>query len=107
MPKAVKATHSRYMEQLAAYTPQEPITGPLRVKCTVWYKSPSKGKQGAYRDRRPDLDNLWKGLADCITKAQIWGDDSQIAELDISKRYCCEGDHPHITVSIRRITEND
>lgn len=103
MPAAVQATHARYMEQLAAYTPQEPITGPLRVKCVVWYKSPSKAKAGAYRDKRPDLDNIWKGLADCITRSHIWQDDSQVAELLISKRYICDGDHPHITVSIRRI----
>lgn len=103
MPAAVQATHAQYMEQLADYTPQEPITGALRAKCVIWYRSPSKGKQGAHKTTRPDLDNIWKGLSDCITRAGIWQDDSQVAELDISKRYCVDGDHPHITVTIRRI----
>lgn len=103
MPRQVKDTHARYMELLEPYTPQEPVTGPLMVICTVWYKSPTRKQNGAYRDKRPDLDNIWKGLSDCITKSHIWQDDSQVAELHIRKQYCYEGDAPHITVSIRKL----
>ena len=103
MPAPVKNTHARYMELLQPYTPHEPVTGPLRVICTVWYKAPTKKQAGAHKQTRPDLDNIWKGLSDCITRAGIWNDDSQVTELHLRKCYCYDGDAPHITVSIRKL----
>ena len=34
---------------------------------------------------RRDLDNLFKVLFDCMTKAKVWHDDSQVFELDALK----------------------
>lgn len=34
---------------------------------------------------RRDLDNLFKVLFDCMTKAKVWHDDSQVFELDAMK----------------------
>ena len=34
---------------------------------------------------RRDLDNLFKVLFDCMTKAKVWHDDSQVFEIDALK----------------------
>ena len=100
MPAAVKQTHARYMDALAEYVPDEPMTGPLRVTCTIIYQARKRSESGQYRTMRPDLDNLFKGLADCITRSGIWKDDSQVADLRIIKRYALEGEEPGIIVDV-------
>ena len=102
MPATVKRTHARYMEALAEYVPDEPMTGPLRVTCVIIYQSRRRCESGCYRAVRPDLDNIWKGLADCITRSHIWEDDSQVADLRIVKRYSKEGEEPHIDITIEQ-----
>ncbi len=45
----------------------------LEVTCTL--RAPDK--------RRRDMDNAWKVIADGITKAGVWQDDSQIKRLTL------------------------
>lgn len=54
----------------------DPLNGPLRV--TVWVWMPDR--------RARDLDNLLKPLLDALTHAGVWGDDSQIVDLRITRR---------------------
>jgi crossover junction endodeoxyribonuclease RusA len=46
---------------------------PLQVQC--WLFPPDR--------RRRDMDNAWKVIADSITKAGVWQDDSQIRKLTL------------------------
>lgn len=102
MPATVKRTHARYMAALQQYVPDEPMTGPLRVTCTIIYQARKRSESGQYRTMRPDLDNLFKGLADCITRSHIWEDDSQVADLRIIKRYTKGEEEPHIDITIEQ-----
>lgn len=46
---------------------------PLKVQC--WLFPPDK--------RRRDMDNAWKVIADSLTKAKVWQDDSLIKSLHL------------------------
>jgi crossover junction endodeoxyribonuclease RusA len=46
---------------------------PLKVQC--WLFPPDK--------RRRDMDNAWKVVADSLTKARVWQDDSLIKSLNL------------------------
>jgi crossover junction endodeoxyribonuclease RusA len=52
--------------------------------------------------RRIDLDNLPKGMLDALTHAGVWGDDSQIDDLRIT-RQACEGKPGHVVFTMREL----
>lgn len=49
--------------------------------------------------RRYDVDNCLKAVSDCMTRARVWKDDSQIQGLTIRKRFDANAE-PHLTVAI-------
>lgn len=82
---------------------------PVRVEITYWYASynVTASKRGELRPRRPDIDNLCKGLLDCITQCGVaWADDAQVASLTAEKRWLeNKDDKPRIEVKIIYPTE--
>lgn len=75
--------------ELIFHAPDEPYTGPLKVKF-MWLfdkKSLTKKEDNSFHITRPDVDNLAKGVIDCFTDCGFWDDDSQIAELTLSKAW--------------------
>lgn len=76
-----------------------PYTGPLHV--TIVFSMPRPGyhfgsgrnanhlKPSAptFVDKKPDIDKLGRATLDALTEAGIWRDDSQVAELTLSKTY--------------------
>ncbi|MCH7321759.1 RusA family crossover junction endodeoxyribonuclease [Solibacillus sp. MA9] len=79
--------------------PQEPLQGPLKLEVDV-YLVPPKADQtkpklarmacGEMRPiKKPDLDNLVKGIKDGCSKI-IWVDDAQIVELVVRKFYAMQ-----------------
>lgn len=60
----------------AAIGAATPVDG--RVKVRIWLWFPRAGKL--------DLDNRVKPLLDVLTKCGVWGDDSQVEELRVSRR---------------------
>ena len=46
-----------------------------------------------------DLDNLFKVIFDCLTKAKVWADDSQVFELNARK--ILKRDYTHLTTAGR------
>lgn len=64
-----------------------PYLGSLYVR-VLWSfdkKSLTRRQQASFKEERPDLDNMIKGLADVMTKLGFWGDDSQIVRMDLMK----------------------
>jgi crossover junction endodeoxyribonuclease RusA len=53
----------------------DPATGRLRVTARICYGT----------RRKIDLDNRMKSLLDALTNAGVWGDDSQIDELVVTR----------------------
>lgn len=71
------------------------FSGPVSLLVEFYFPRPKKHfKKGALRagspifhDIRPDFDNLAKAVADALTNAGVWRDDSQIASFNLVKRY--------------------
>ncbi len=49
---------------------------------------------------RPDADNLAKAVLDALTNLQVWKDDSQVAQLNITK---CYGEIAGCKIEVRTI----
>ena len=49
--------------------------GDVKPTAPVWHES------------KPDTDNLAKAVMDALTQLQIWRDDSQVVQLEVSKAY--------------------
>ncbi len=64
--------------------PEKPLEGALTVTLTFCRRAPKK--HGEYPTTRPDVENLAKGLLDSWNGI-LWRDDSQIVDLELSKRY--------------------
>lgn len=75
--------------------------GPVRVHAVFVLPKPKSVKRD-FPHVRPDLDKLARALLDGITDAGcVWGDDSQVVELDVAKVY---GAAPGVHVVITRVT---
>ena len=63
--------------RLEAHRPTEPMIGPVILDATWCF--PAKGEaDGAPWTRKPDTDNLQKGLKDIMTDLGWWLDDAQV-----------------------------
>ena len=75
-------------------------TGPLFLELVFEIKRPKSAKKGSkWRDKKPDLDNLCKGVMDAF-KGVLWHDDGQIAYLTCGKVH---SDSPGVTVKVGRL----
>ena len=91
-----KAAESEFISQAMSYAPSEPLDGPLKVKIKfIKVKPKSYRKLETFWTKRPDLDNMIKGL-DALNGV-FWKDDSQIVSLNAEK---CFGDSDRTEVEI-------
>lgn len=75
--------------------PVVPLTGPCCVGMHfVFHRPKNHFRKDVLRPDaphfhvgKPDADNLAKAVADAMTALGFWRDDSQIAELSVTKRY--------------------
>jgi Holliday junction resolvase RusA-like endonuclease len=89
------------------HRPAKLIEEPVRLTLTFVMKRPvalnakkySTGRIPA--DKRPDADNLSKGLTDALEG--FWDDDARICELRASKYFAGKTEMPHIEVSIESL----
>lgn len=52
-----------------------------------------------YKTGTPDIDKTLRATLDAITTSRIWGDDKQVVEVHMRKRYA-DHDHPGATIRI-------
>lgn len=99
--KEVSQAKALLKDQLLKFVPDHPIEGAVRLDVTFAFGTKDKKKQRQeFRTTRPDIDNLFKGLADCMTNLGFWNDDSQIVSLSLRKLWVpVEDAHLSITVS--------
>ncbi len=69
--------------------PEGPLEGPLGVVIDIRSERPKSTKLS---HPRGDADNYAKGPLDAGTKCGLWGDDAQITELRVVKRWAEEGE---------------
>lgn len=90
------------------------LDGPLAMSIVIYRTAPARLKKadaaliGTNDARRPrpirgtgDIDNIVKGIMDGCTRAHVWHDDRQVAELSASMEYA-RGE-AHVDVLIREI----
>lgn len=87
----------------APHRPERPFVGPVSLHIDVvfpWRKNEPKRRLAMGRvphTTRPDASNIVKMIEDVLTKLVFWDDDSQVADLRVTKAW---GDRVGITVSI-------
>lgn len=83
-------------------------TGPMLARATWWLGRPkghltSKGeiRNGAphYPIAKPDLDKLARAIFDAL-KGVVYGDDAQLVELQLRKRYADHGAAPRLELEV-------
>jgi Holliday junction resolvase RusA-like endonuclease len=83
------AEYKRWLEDAQAQIINQvsdpaPIVGALAVSIAVTAQKPKTSK---LPHPKPDADNYAKAVLDALTHAQVWEDDSQVADLHIKKRW--------------------
>lgn len=94
------------------------LEGPVSMSVIFYRKSPTRIKKADSSlidtddTRRPrpirgtgDIDNLIKGIMDGCTRAHVWQDDRQVAELSASLEYTHQD--AHVDVVIREIYQDE
>lgn len=86
--------------------------GPLKVSLTFYFARPvghfRTGKRAhelrddapRWHTKKPDRDNLDKAVMDALTNAGAWGDDCQVCDGRISKRFVYGLSSPGVCISI-------
>ena len=89
---------------------REPVTGPVAVR--LWFTFPRpkahygrrdgqpylRGDAPSHHVARPDIDKVTRAVLDALTDAAWWADDSQVAVLEVAKRY---GDTREVGVEMK------
>ena len=70
-PLGLKAARQEIMKALAPYKPEEPLPGPIELKVLWLFPTRKNSLDGAYRETKPDTDNLDKLLKDCMTRSGL------------------------------------
>ena len=86
------------------------LDGPLRLDVEFYLGRP--GRLNRKKDpagplpciSRPDCDNLGKAVADALA-GRLYGDDCQVVEWRVRKRYHAKGDGPHAVIQVRAYEE--
>lgn len=81
------------------------LSGPIRLSCLflmprpkdmVWKKRPM---QRVPHVKKPDADNLLKGLKDAL-KGILWRDDSQVWVVHVVKEYHAGDESPRVSIKV-------
>lgn len=85
----------------------EIITGPIEVDMIFympipqsWSKKKKREAAGTFHTKKPDADNLVKGVFDSLNKL-VWKDDNQVCKISAKKIYAEE---PGISLDIKEIS---
>ena len=72
--------------------------GAVKVEA-VFYLTRKPSVKRAYPTVPPDVDKLTRSLLDSIGFGGIWGDDSQVVRLEVSKKYATGQSGVAVTIS--------
>lgn len=104
-PPDLVEIRQRYIAALMPHVPKTaPWEGPIAVRMAFCHgKGTPPHPPGTPKRTKPDLDNLEKGLADCMTVCGFWQDDSQICLLSLSKSY---EEHEGVFIKVEELKSN-
>lgn len=96
----VKAAQDALTVQLRRHAPRQPIDYPVLFKIKfVFGRTKSRPFENVH-GKRPDLDNLVKGVLDCLQPAGWLTDDALIDALAVVK---CRSDEPRLEIEMREL----
>jgi Holliday junction resolvase RusA-like endonuclease len=84
-PAELKTVRAKFTASLAAYAPEKPMQGAVRLVTKWLFPISGKRHDGEYKTTKPDTDNLVKMLKDVMTDSHFWHDDAQVASEIIEK----------------------
>ena len=102
-PKKKRLYLAELSQKLGESFDGDRMEGQLRgavVYSFPWRKTDKDRGLWALMDKRPDIDNLFKPLADCLEAIGVFGDDAQIVEVTARK---IRHDIPSISVKISKV----
>lgn len=76
-----------------------PIQGPACITLVFYLKRP-KSVKDKFPVKKPDLDNLCKGLIDAIKDGLLINDDNQVIEILASKYYEDKSNAPGVIIKV-------
>ena len=107
-PAAYKTWKNEAQDLIEAQMDAQPINTyydvPLSVLIVCVVQKPKSTKLIA---PKADVDNYAKAIMDALTAAGAWGDDSQVIDLHVAKRWTHAGEEPHYTVAITPLDPRD
>jgi crossover junction endodeoxyribonuclease RusA len=83
------------------------IEGVIALKIAFVLPRPKAHKKETYVTTKPDIDNLLKSTMDALTDCAVWRDDSQLAEVHMSKVYQSELVGPGAVIEIYKGTKKE
>lgn len=90
---------------------EQPILGPVAVRIDLLFPRPQRLRTRTTigvmtrHTSKPDTDNAAKPILDVLTELGWWRDDSQVAEILVSKWYAAEGDRPGARIMIEELPQ--
>tara|TARA_R110002012_G_C11586420_1_gene605838 strand:- start:71 stop:487 length:417 start_codon:yes stop_codon:yes gene_type:complete len=104
------AKQVRWEQQFALfasqYRPDTPMEGPLELHIKAVFSRPKrlqrkKDPEGLIlHDKKPDIDNVVKSIADALNDTGWWRDDCQVSRCLVTKCYAEKDQAPRIEVQI-------
>lgn len=85
--KTVAQSRAELVRRLQDHAPEAPTRKPVRLEVLLTFDIKDRKKWGNYKTTKPDCSNYIKELEDAMTECGFWEDDSQVAELSITKVY--------------------
>ena len=102
--KKLEDARAKLRAHMAKYSPENPITGPVRLKVMwMWQKVVEKPE---FRTTKPDTDNLNKMLKDVMTELGFWKDDAQVCVEQIEKYWVPMTSCPGIYIEVEELPEH-
>jgi len=78
------------------------FVGAVKVSATFYLPKPkTSSNRFPLNQRSGDLDKYLRALMDAVTKSELWGDDSQVVEIEAYKLYAIG--EPGVVVTITKI----
>ena len=87
----VNAMRQEFIYKLKKHAPRNPAAGAVGLTVIFCFDVKNPKLWGQYKTTRPDADNIIKELKDAMTACSFWNDDSQVAHLEVIKKYAKTG----------------
>lgn len=84
--RAIRAAAHGQVRDYRVKTPEGRLS-PLVVEVVFRFQAPRRSDAGTPKVTRPDLDNMAKGLLDCLVQSGLMADDAQITRLVLTKKF--------------------